>query len=157
MDPVEKVLKDSKIDKASVHEVVLVGGSTRIPKVQQLLQDFFNVSTAVAGLRCQGARSIFLCFKCCQWVGRPAAAAGLNAVLHQDQDVWKPSFYRSGVLGKWKLHNICRVLKLLRTCGSSTDCAVVVWCVSSHRARSCARASTPMRQLPTVQQCRQPS
>lgn len=71
MDPVEKVLKDSKIDKASVHEVVLVGGSTRIPKVQQLLQDFFNVSTAVAGLRCQGARSIFLCFKCCQWVGRP--------------------------------------------------------------------------------------
>jgi len=42
MDPVEKCLKDSKIDKASVHEVVLVGGSTRIPKVQQLLQDFFN-------------------------------------------------------------------------------------------------------------------
>jgi L1 cell adhesion molecule like protein len=42
MDPVEKVLKDAKIDKASVHEVVLVGGSTRIPKVQQLLQDFFN-------------------------------------------------------------------------------------------------------------------
>jgi sugar (pentulose or hexulose) kinase len=37
-----QVLKDSKIDKASVHDVVLVGGSTRIPKVQQLLQDFFN-------------------------------------------------------------------------------------------------------------------
>ncbi|KAL8145256.1 heat shock 70 kDa protein [Apium graveolens] len=42
MDPVEKCLRDSKIDKAQVHEVVLVGGSTRIPKVQQLLQDFFN-------------------------------------------------------------------------------------------------------------------
>jgi heat shock 70kDa protein 1/2/6/8 len=42
MTPVEKVLRDAKIDKASVHEVVLVGGSTRIPKVQQLLQDFFN-------------------------------------------------------------------------------------------------------------------
>jgi len=42
MQPVEKVLGDSKIDKARVHEVVLVGGSTRIPKVQQLLQDFFN-------------------------------------------------------------------------------------------------------------------
>jgi L1 cell adhesion molecule like protein len=42
MEPVEKVLKDAKIDKGSVHEVVLVGGSTRIPKVQQLLQDFFN-------------------------------------------------------------------------------------------------------------------
>jgi L1 cell adhesion molecule like protein len=42
MQPVEKVLSDAKIDKARVHEVVLVGGSTRIPKVQQLLQDFFN-------------------------------------------------------------------------------------------------------------------
>jgi L1 cell adhesion molecule like protein len=42
MDPVEKCLKDAKLDKASVHEVVLVGGSTRIPKVQQLLQDYFN-------------------------------------------------------------------------------------------------------------------
>jgi hypothetical protein len=42
MDPVEKVLKDAKVDKAGVHDVVLVGGSTRIPKVQALLQDFFN-------------------------------------------------------------------------------------------------------------------
>ena len=42
MEPVEKVLRDAKMDKASVHEVVLVGGSTRIPKVQQLLSDFFN-------------------------------------------------------------------------------------------------------------------
>ncbi|CAI9098785.1 OLC1v1035492C1 [Oldenlandia corymbosa var. corymbosa] len=42
LDPVEKVLRDAKIDKSKVDEVVLVGGSTRIPKVQQLLQDFFN-------------------------------------------------------------------------------------------------------------------
>ncbi|XP_042507324.1 heat shock 70 kDa protein-like [Macadamia integrifolia] len=42
MEPVEKCLRDSKMDKSQVHEVVLVGGSTRIPKVQQLLQDFFN-------------------------------------------------------------------------------------------------------------------
>ncbi|GBG71286.1 hypothetical protein CBR_g8708 [Chara braunii] len=42
MEPVEKCLRDAKMDKKSVHEVVLVGGSTRIPKVQQLLQDFFN-------------------------------------------------------------------------------------------------------------------
>ncbi|PHU10910.1 Heat shock 70 kDa protein [Capsicum chinense] len=42
MDPVEKCLRDAKIDKSQIHEVVLVGGSTRIPKVQQLLQDFFN-------------------------------------------------------------------------------------------------------------------
>uniref|UniRef100_A0A7S0Y7U3 Heat shock protein 70 n=1 Tax=Hemiselmis andersenii TaxID=464988 RepID=A0A7S0Y7U3_HEMAN len=42
MDPVDRVLRDAKISKGSVHEIVLVGGSTRIPKVQQLLQDFFN-------------------------------------------------------------------------------------------------------------------
>ncbi|KAL0354899.1 UNVERIFIED_CONTAM: Heat shock cognate protein [Sesamum radiatum] len=42
MEPVEKCLRDAKIDKSSVHDVVLVGGSTRIPKVQQMLQDFFN-------------------------------------------------------------------------------------------------------------------
>ncbi|EXB42933.1 Heat shock 70 kDa protein [Morus notabilis] len=42
MEPVEKCLRDAKIDKSQVDEVVLVGGSTRIPKVQQLLQDFFN-------------------------------------------------------------------------------------------------------------------
>jgi len=40
--PVEKVLKDSKMDKKTIHEVVLVGGSTRIPKVQSMLQEFFN-------------------------------------------------------------------------------------------------------------------
>merc|ERR1711967_143532 len=42
LDPVEKVLKDSKVDKGSVHEVVLVGGSTRIPKVQELITNYFN-------------------------------------------------------------------------------------------------------------------
>jgi L1 cell adhesion molecule like protein len=42
MDPVEKVLRDSKIDKSTVNEIVLVGGSTRIPKIQKLVSDFFN-------------------------------------------------------------------------------------------------------------------
>merc|ERR1712137_1098626 len=42
MEPCEKVLRDSKISKNEVHEVVLVGGSTRIPKVQSMLSDFFN-------------------------------------------------------------------------------------------------------------------
>ena len=40
--PVENVLKDADIGKSQVHEVVLVGGSTRIPKIQQMLQEFFN-------------------------------------------------------------------------------------------------------------------
>jgi len=42
MEPCEKVLRDSKISKNDVHEIVLVGGSTRIPKVQSMLSDFFN-------------------------------------------------------------------------------------------------------------------
>jgi len=42
MEPVEKVLRDSKLSKGAVHEIVLVGGSTRIPKVQELLTEFFN-------------------------------------------------------------------------------------------------------------------
>jgi len=42
MDPVEKALRDAKFDKSDIHEIVLVGGSTRIPKIQKLLQDFFN-------------------------------------------------------------------------------------------------------------------
>ena len=48
MDPVEKVMRDAKMDKAQIHDVVLVGGSTRIPKVQQLLQDFFNGKASTA-------------------------------------------------------------------------------------------------------------
>lgn len=42
LEPVEKSLRDAKMDKGQVHDIVLVGGSTRIPKIQKLLQDFFN-------------------------------------------------------------------------------------------------------------------
>ncbi|XP_033215653.1 heat shock 70 kDa protein cognate 4-like [Belonocnema kinseyi] len=42
LEPVEKALRDAKMDKGQVNSIVLVGGSTRIPKIQKLLQDFFN-------------------------------------------------------------------------------------------------------------------
>ncbi|CAK1590613.1 unnamed protein product [Parnassius mnemosyne] len=42
LEPVEKALKDAKMDKNSINDIVLVGGSTRIPKIQSLLQNFFN-------------------------------------------------------------------------------------------------------------------
>jgi len=42
LEPVEKSLRDAKMDKKKIHEIVLVGGSTRIPKIQTFLQDFFN-------------------------------------------------------------------------------------------------------------------
>ena len=45
MPPVENVLKDAGLGKGQVHEIVLVGGSTRIPKIQQMLSEFFNGKT----------------------------------------------------------------------------------------------------------------
>lgn len=42
LKPVEKVLIDAKLDKSQIDEIVLVGGSTRIPKVQAMLSEFFN-------------------------------------------------------------------------------------------------------------------
>ncbi|KAJ8894687.1 hypothetical protein PR048_007352 [Dryococelus australis] len=41
LQPVERALGDAKLDKASIHDVVLVGGSIRIPKIQKMLQEFF--------------------------------------------------------------------------------------------------------------------
>ena len=42
MPPLENVIKDGKMSKSQIDEVVLVGGSTRIPKIQQMVQEFFN-------------------------------------------------------------------------------------------------------------------
>ena len=42
LQPVEQVLKDASLDKGKVDEIVLVGGSTRIPRIQKLLSEFFN-------------------------------------------------------------------------------------------------------------------
>jgi len=42
LEPVEKSLRDAKMDKKDIHDIVLVGGSTRIPRIQKLLQDFFG-------------------------------------------------------------------------------------------------------------------
>ena len=42
MDPVDTVLRDAKMDKSAIHDVVLVGGSTRVPRVQELLTNYFN-------------------------------------------------------------------------------------------------------------------
>ena len=42
LDPVEKALRDAKLDKSAIHEIIMVGGSTRIPKIQKLLRQFMN-------------------------------------------------------------------------------------------------------------------
>ena len=45
MAPVESVLQDAKMSKSQVHDIVLVGGSTRIPKIQEKLSNYFNGKT----------------------------------------------------------------------------------------------------------------
>lgn len=50
LKPVEKVLKDANLKKSQVNEIVLVGGSTRIPKVVQLLEDYFDGKKASKGV-----------------------------------------------------------------------------------------------------------
>jgi len=50
LEPVAQVLKDAKLDKNQVQDIVLVGGSTRIPKVQSLLSQFFNGRTLNKGI-----------------------------------------------------------------------------------------------------------
>ena len=63
MEPVEKVLRDSKMSKNQVHDVVLVGGSTRIPKVVQLLTDFFNGTCAALCMsRLKASAPALACF-----------------------------------------------------------------------------------------------
>ena len=42
LEPVKKSLCDAKMDKSAIHNIILVGGSTRIPKIQKLISDFFN-------------------------------------------------------------------------------------------------------------------
>ncbi|KAK4160035.1 putative glucose-regulated protein 78 of hsp70 family [Cladorrhinum sp. PSN259] len=50
LDPVKQVLKDAKVSKSEVDDIVLVGGSTRIPKVQALIEEFFNGKKASKGI-----------------------------------------------------------------------------------------------------------
>ena len=55
LEPVEKAMRDAKLDKSSIHDLVLVGGSTRIPKIQKLLQvknfDLSNLVMCVASTK----------------------------------------------------------------------------------------------------------
>jgi L1 cell adhesion molecule like protein len=50
LEPVEKVMSDSKLSKSMIHEIVLVGGSTRIPKVQEQLSSYFNGKELCKGI-----------------------------------------------------------------------------------------------------------
>jgi hypothetical protein len=73
MAPVEQVLADAKVAKGEVHEVVLVGGSTRIPKVQQLLTEFFNGKEPNKGINPDEVRKACLLAGLCACTSIPFA------------------------------------------------------------------------------------
>ena len=50
MKPVDNVLKDAGLEKKDVNEIILVGGSTRIPKVQDLVKAYFNGKVRLPGI-----------------------------------------------------------------------------------------------------------
>lgn len=50
LKPVQKVLQDADLKKSEIHEIVLVGGSTRIPKIQQLVKEFFDGKEPTRGI-----------------------------------------------------------------------------------------------------------
>ena len=52
IQPLDQVLKDAKLSKSQIKEVVLVGGSTRVPKVQELLAQYFNLDTSKLNKSC---------------------------------------------------------------------------------------------------------
>ena len=49
--PVRSALKDAGVKPADVDDIILVGGSTRIPKIQQLVKEFFNGKVSKHGIR----------------------------------------------------------------------------------------------------------
>ncbi|CAH9123590.1 unnamed protein product [Cuscuta epithymum] len=75
MDPVEKCLKDAKMMKSDIHDIVLVGGSTRIPKVEELLQELFNGKKLCKSINPDEAVAYGAAFHAASLTG---AAFGLN-------------------------------------------------------------------------------
>jgi L1 cell adhesion molecule like protein len=69
------VLRDAKCDKAGVDDIVLVGGSTRIPRVRQMLQDFFNGKELCKGINPDEAVAYGAAVQVCDERGRQRAAS----------------------------------------------------------------------------------
>lgn len=88
MKPVQKVLEDSDLKKSDIDEIVLVGGSTRIPKIQQLVKEFFNGKEPSRGINPDEAVAY--------------GAAVQAGVLSGDQDTGR-SLHLSLIIYNWLL------------------------------------------------------
>ncbi|KAJ8450315.1 hypothetical protein Cgig2_004772 [Carnegiea gigantea] len=81
LDPVEKCLKDANMERSDIHDVVLVGGSTRIPKIQQLIQDFFHGKELCKSINPDEAVAYGAAFHAATLTGVIAKASNGHAVL----------------------------------------------------------------------------
>ena len=70
MEPISKVLSDAKVSKTDVDEIVLVGGTTRIPKIQELLSNYFNGKTLNKSLNPDEAVAIGAAIQCAILTGQ---------------------------------------------------------------------------------------
>lgn len=103
MKPVQKVLEDSDLKKSDIDEIVLVGGSTRIPKIQQLVKEFFNGKEPSRGINPDEAVAY--------------GAAVQAGVLSGDQDTGKDAF--AGTSSERCLERVLLTGKCRRTFFSS--------------------------------------
>lgn len=87
MKPVQKVLEDADLKKSDIDEIVLVGGSTRIPKIQQLVKEFFNGKEPSRGINPDEAVAY--------------GAAVQAGVLSGDQDTGELHLFVTGLVSKW--------------------------------------------------------
>ncbi|KAG0701353.1 heat-shock cognate 70, partial [Suillus ampliporus] len=103
LKPVEKVLRDSKIDKANIHEIVLVGGSTRIPRIVKLVSDFFNGKEPNKSINPDEAVACCAAFGSSQLTSSgPSLAAPLSRISASAL----PSQLSMGIQGLWEVSEI---------------------------------------------------
>ncbi|KAK2719607.1 hypothetical protein QYM36_005172 [Artemia franciscana] len=102
MEPVDQSLSDPKLNKGSIHEIVLVGGSTRIPCVQKLIKVFFNGKQLNKSINPDEA------------VAYGAAVQALSRLLFGAASTLNGDKSRiSRISFCWKLHRVLLVLKQL--------------------------------------------
>ena len=89
LEPVEKSLRDAKMDKSAIHDIVLVGGSTRIPKIQKLISDVSFKSTILKQLVKVNFTKFFVLYEMSLYDDTPSSLWVLRPLLDATIDlVW---------------------------------------------------------------------
>lgn len=84
MDPVTKVMTDAKLDKKSIDEIVLVGGTTRIPKIQKMLTEYFNGKELCKSINPDECVAYGACIQAAILTGANEASSKLDSLLLLD-------------------------------------------------------------------------